>query len=78
MKKRFRAVYQGRGFVPGVPARDLSEAEVELYGRAALRRGGLWALVEVEDGRGLETGPSAVATDGEIHDGDRLEEVSDG
>ena len=48
MRKKYRARYKGRGFVPGVPARDLTAEEVERYGVGFLQRGRLWELVEVE------------------------------
>jgi len=69
VEKRLRAVYKGKGFVTGVPARDLTADEVERFGLATLRRGRLWAFVE-EDEPG-----------GSGHDGDRgevEEEDSDG
>ena len=35
-------IYTGGGFIQGVPARDLSEEEVEAYGRAILLASGLY------------------------------------
>lgn len=41
--------YLGGGFVPGIPARDLSATEVDRYGgRAYLLKLGLYALKETE------------------------------
>lgn len=37
--------YTGSGFLPGVPARDLTEDEVKQYGRARLLRTGLYSEV---------------------------------
>jgi len=37
--------YTGNGFIPGVPARDLTEDEVKQYGRARLLRTGLYSEV---------------------------------
>lgn len=37
--------YTGNGFMPGVPARDLTEDEVKQYGRARLLRTGLYSEV---------------------------------
>jgi hypothetical protein len=34
--------YLGKGFIPGVPARDLTIAEVKLYGRDRLLASGLY------------------------------------
>lgn len=37
-------IYVGNGgFIPNVPARDLTEAEVAKYGKAMLLRSGLYA-----------------------------------
>jgi hypothetical protein len=40
-----KLVYVGKGFLPGVPARDLSADEVRLYGRAKLLNSGLYREV---------------------------------
>ena len=48
---RYRAIYTPspeHKWAPGIPARDLSEAEVELYGAANLRNAQCYQLVEVE------------------------------
>lgn len=38
--------YIGHGFLPGVPARDLTDAEVEQFGRESLIASGLYIPVE--------------------------------
>lgn len=37
--------YTGSGFLPGVPARDLTEDEVKQYGKVRLLRTGLYSEV---------------------------------
>lgn len=48
---RLKAIYVGspeHKFVPGIPARDLSEVEVLMYGADNLRVSQCYQLVEVE------------------------------
>ena len=64
-----------KGFVPGIPARDLSPDEVEAYGGAeALRRCGLWNIVEDE---GEEETPSPTLPRADAGEGVE-QEVTDG
>jgi len=39
--------YVGNGWLPGVPARDLSDAEVKLYGEKRLIASGLYEKVKL-------------------------------
>lgn len=41
--------YIGNGFIPGVPARDLSEEEVKEFGKRWLKRSGLYEDFPVEE-----------------------------
>jgi hypothetical protein len=38
--------YKGGGFVPGIPARDLSDEEVQAIGEDVLKASGLYEKVE--------------------------------
>jgi len=42
------ARYLGRGYVPGIPARDLTADEVVEYGEEGLRRSGIYEIVTAE------------------------------
>lgn len=44
--KKIGLKYVGKAFLPGVPARDLSEAEVKKFGREDLLASGLYVEVE--------------------------------
>ena len=50
MAKQRIAIYLGGGFVPGIPARDLTEEEVEQFGVANLKRSMIYKIMEVKHG----------------------------
>lgn len=43
------ARYLGGGFVPGIPARDLTGEEIALYGREMVEASGRYRIEEVEE-----------------------------
>ena len=47
---RYMARYLGGGFVPGIPARDLTVEEVERFGLEAVEASGRYEIMEVSDG----------------------------
>ena len=48
---RYVARYLGGGFVPGIPARDLTAEEVERFGLEAIESSGRYEITEVSDGK---------------------------
>lgn len=38
--------WNGKGFIPGIPARDLTDAEVEQHGEKVLLASGLYDVVK--------------------------------
>ena len=60
--------YKGGGFIRGVPARDLKDDEVQVFGIHYLLRSGLYELVKPEpekepDGNQEESAPAAETTE---------------
>lgn len=52
--------YKGNGFLQGVPARDLTDDEVKLYGFKRLLDSGLYEEERKKKSKRLETAPAAV------------------
>jgi hypothetical protein len=51
MAKEWIAIYLGAGFVPGIPARDLTQAEVKRFGVSNLKKSGIYTLMETVEAK---------------------------
>jgi hypothetical protein len=55
-KPTIKLIYKGGGFIPGVPARDLTEDEVKAHGEKGLIASGLYEAIKEKQPAAKEAG----------------------